>query len=135
MFPEDYAIVEDQVALCGIRCSECDLGNGSVAGTAEKLMKYVHRYDLPSWARELPGGDYIDFKRLDQNLIWVGKSLRCPGCLKGGGSPECPIRLCSKEKGYSSCSQCDDPMTCTRFAWLGEKGETLKNILANGPKS
>jgi hypothetical protein len=130
MLPDDYAIVKDQIAPCGIRCSDCDLGNGSVAETAMGLMNYIKRYDLPSWAHELPGGDEIDFKRFDHDLIWVGKWLRCPGCLRGGGNSNCPIRLCSKEKGYSSCSQCDDLKSCTRYAWLGEKGEMLKNRLA-----
>ena len=130
MLPEDYAIVKDQVAPCGIRCGECDLGNGSVAETAINLMKYIQRYDLPSWAHELPGGKDIDFRQLDQNLIWVGKSLRCPGCLEGGGSPDCPIRICSKEKSLFSCAQCIDLKACTNFNWLGEKGETLKNKLA-----
>lgn len=121
------------MAPCGIRCGECDLGNGSVAETAINLMKYIQRYDLPSWAHELPGGKDIDFEQLDQNLNWVGRSLRCPGCLRGGGSPECPIRLCSKDKGLSSCAQCTDLKACTKFNWLGEKGETLKSKLAESP--
>jgi hypothetical protein len=133
MLPEDYTKVKDQVAPCGLRCGECDLGNGSVAETALSLMKYIKTYDLPSWAHELPGGNNIDFDQLDQNLIWVGKSLRCPGCIRRGGNPDCPIRLCSKEKGLSSCAQCIDLKTCTKFNWLGENGERLKNKLAEGP--
>ena len=132
MLTEDYAIVKDQVAPCGLRCGECNLGNGSVAETAINLMKYIQAYDLPSWAHELPGGVDIDFKRLDQNLIWVGRSLKCPGCLRGGGNPDCPIRLCSKEEGLSSCAQCADLKACTEFNWLGENGERLKSRLAKG---
>jgi hypothetical protein len=132
MLTEDYAIVKDQVAPCGLRCGECDLGNGSVAETAINLMKYIQRYDLPSWAHELPGGNDIDFKRLNQDIIWVERSMRCPGCLKGGGNPDCPIRLCSKEKELSSCGQCADLKACAKFEWLGEKGVRLKKELAEG---
>jgi hypothetical protein len=130
---EDYSIVKDQVAPCGLRCGECNLGNGTVAETAINLRKYIQTYDLPSWADQLPGGVDIDFKQFDNNLIWVGTYLKCPGCLRGGGSPECPIRLCSKEKGFSSCAQCDELKACIKFNWLGEKGEMLKSKLAKGP--
>jgi hypothetical protein len=130
MLTEDYANVKDQVAPCGIRCGECDLGNGSVAETASKLMKYIQRYEIPSWANALPGGNDVDFKRLDQDLVWVGGSMRCPGCLQGGGDPDCPIRSCSREKGFTSCAQCSDLKTCTKFDFLGEKGEMLKSGLS-----
>jgi hypothetical protein len=132
MLTEDHAIVKDQVAPCGIRCGDCDLGNGSVSETATDLMRYVKRYDLPSWAHELPGGSDIDFKQFELNLAWVGKWLKCPGCLRGGGNPECPIRLCAKERDLSNCAQCDDLKVCTKFNWLGEKGESLKDKLADG---
>jgi hypothetical protein len=133
MLPEDYAIVKDQVTYCGLRCGECDMGNGTVAETTMKLMNYLQRYDIASWANQLPGGKDVDFKRLDQDLVWIKKSLRCPGCLNGGGSPDCPIRLCAKEKGFSSCSQCADLRSCSKFNWLGPKGEMLKTKLAEGP--
>jgi hypothetical protein len=132
MLNENYAIVKDQVAPCGLRCGECNLGNGSVAETAINLKKYIQTYGLPSWAHELPGGVNIDFKLLDQNLIWLASFLKCPGCIRGGGNPDCPIRLCSKEKGLSSCAQCDDLKACSKFNWLGEKCEMLKSKLAKG---
>lgn len=133
MLPEDYKVVKDQVAPCGLRCGECDLGNGTVAEMAINLKDYIQKFDLPSWVHELPGGDDIDLDRLDQNLIWVSRSLKCPGCLRGGGNPDCPIRICSKKRGFSSCSQCDDLKACTNFDWLGEHSDILKNRLAKAP--
>jgi hypothetical protein len=129
MLHEKYAAVKDQVAPCGIRCGDCAMGNGSVAETAGNLKMYIQMYELPSWAHELPGGAEIDFKQFDWDLTWVEKFLGCPGCHKGGGSPECPIRICSKEKGFSSCSQCSDLRSCAKFNWLGKKGEMLKTEL------
>ena len=29
----------------------------------------------------------------------------CQGCRAGGGNPQCPIRLCNQEKGYTLCSR------------------------------
>ena len=127
---EDHANVKDQVAPCGLRCGECDLGNGNVAETALNLVTYIRSYDVAKWANQMPGGDDIDFHRLDHFLIWIGGAVRCPGCLKGGGNPECPIRLCSKERGISSCSRCGDLTQCNKFRWLGKTGEHLKNNLA-----
>jgi hypothetical protein len=133
MIPEDYAIVKDMVTPCGIKCGECLMGNGSLRETAIDLSKYLKMYDVASWASAIPGGSDIDFKQLDQNLQWVQRSLKCPGCINGGGSPECPVRICSKEKGHTSCSQCVELMSCHKFDWLGKKGEVLKNELAGRP--
>lgn len=130
MLSKAHSIVKDQVAPCGIRCGDCALGNGSVAETAMNLKKYLQMYDLPSWAHELPDGANIDFEKFNDSLTWVEKFLGCPGCLRGGGNPDCPIRLCSKDKGLSSCGKCDDLKSCTKFDWLGKKGESLKIELA-----
>jgi hypothetical protein len=132
MLTEDYAIVKDQIAPCGIRCGECPLGNGTVSETAMELSKYLQRYEVASWAHEIPGGGEVDFKLFEQNLNWVRNSLKCPGCLNGGGSSECPIRVCSKMKGYFSCSQCAELRACDKFDWLGEKGERQKSELDEG---
>lgn len=133
MLPEDYAVVKDMVAPCGIRCGECTLGTGTVAETAMNLTRYLKMYDVASWAKELPGGADVDFKGFDHDLAWVQKWLRCPGCLNGGGSSTCPIRLCSKEKGFSSCGKCGELEQCSKFDWLGEKGKKLKAELAGSP--
>jgi hypothetical protein len=130
MLQESYELVKGQVAPCGLRCEECDLGNGDVAEAAMKLVTYIRSYDVAKWADQIPGGDDIDFHRLDQNLIWIGGAVRCPGCLKGGGNPECPIRACAKERRLASCASCHELKTCTKFRWLGKTGERLKQKLA-----
>jgi hypothetical protein len=129
MLTEDQANVKGQEAPCGLRCEECDLGNGNVAEAAMSLVTYIRSYDVAKWANQLPGGGDIDFHRLDQNLIWVGGAVRCPGCIKGGGNPDCPIRSCAKGRGFSSCSSCHDLKGCNKFRWLGKSGEKLKKKL------
>jgi hypothetical protein len=133
MQPEAYANVKDQVAPCGIKCGECDMGNGTVTETALNMRNFIARYDVDKWAGLVPGGKDVNFDQLNKNLIWLEESMGCPGCLRGGGNPECPIRLCSKEKGYSSCAQCSDLKTCSKFNWLGEKGDWLRNKLNEIP--
>jgi hypothetical protein len=125
-----YAVVKDQVAPCGIRCGECELGNGGVAGTARALKESLGRYGVSQWVNLLPGGDIVDYPKFEQNLAWVGTMITCPGCLNGGGSPACPIRICSKEKGLGSCGKCDNLEDCDKFDWLGEHGKALKSGLA-----
>ncbi len=126
MLPEDYANVKGQIAPCGLHCEGCSLGNGSVSESAIVLARYLQQYDVASWAHEIPGGSEIDFIRFNQNLNWVSTSIKCPGCIKGGGNPDCPIRLCSKKKGLSSCGPCTDLANCNKFDWLGEGGKKLK---------
>jgi hypothetical protein len=133
MLPDDYAVVKDQVAPCGIRCGDCEMGKGCVAEAAINLKGYLKRYDVPSWAHMLPGGSDVNFKLLDENLVWVSNMMRCSGCLNGGGDPNCPIRLCSREKGLSSCGQCGDLQGCGKFEFLGDHAVILKKELAKGP--
>ena len=130
MIPEDLAIVKDMVGPCGIRCENCTMGNGTFREAAIDLSKYLKMYDVASWASALPGGAEIDFKQLQKSLLWVERSLKCPGCINGGGTPECPVRICSKGKGHSSCSQCADLAPCKNFDWLGEHGKALKKELS-----
>ncbi len=133
MLPENFAIVKGQIAPCGLHCERCNLGNGNVAGSAIILADFLKQYDVASWANQIPGGSEIDFNRLDQSLVWVSRSINCPGCAKGGGNPDCPIRICSKGNGLSTCSQCSGLADCEKFDWLGEGGQRLKKEL--GAKS
>jgi hypothetical protein len=57
------------------------------------------------------------------------KYTNCEGCEKGGGSPDCTIRICAKEKGFSLCNECDEFEGCTKFDWLGDKSFSLKERL------
>lgn len=128
MLKEAFEIVKSQIGPCGITCATCDLGNGTVAETAQKLREYLKMYGVQSWAPTVPGGTDLDFSGLEKALNWVQTYTRCLGCEQGGGPPDCTIRTCSREKGYELCSECTDLEGCEKFSWLGDP-EPLKERL------
>lgn len=116
---------------CGIACGTCDIGNGTLAETAAKLRGFIEYYEVPTWAKAIPGGDGIEFDALIRALEWMKGNLLCVGCEEGGGPPKCPIRECASKRGYELCSQCPDLDPCDKFNWLGDP-ESLKERLRRG---
>lgn len=97
-----------QVTCCGLCCGACASHNGQVQNTAKYLNDLLTVYDFGEWvpllAEVVPATKhYSEFAGL---LDWFS-SFSCPGCEKGGGDPDCPIRLCAKEKGIAGCWECD----------------------------
>ena len=129
MLKEALDQVKDQMGPCGIACATCDLGNGTVAETAMRLREDLQKYGVPQWASQVPGGSDINFDNLDRSLDWVQTYTRCFGCEKGGGPPDCTIKTCAKERGYELCSQCPDLEGCTKFDWLGDYAQKLRDKL------
>ncbi len=122
--------VSNQVAPCGITCGTCDLGNGTAAKTAKKTLDLINGIGIKDWAPMVPGGAVLDWTATEKVLDWMNKYAYCAGCEKGGGPPDCAIRLCANEKGYGLCNQCDEFADCTKFDWLGGFAATLKEKLA-----
>ncbi|MDD1738002.1 MAG: hypothetical protein LUQ02_00300 [Methanothrix sp.] len=46
-----------------------------------------------------------------------------------GARPGCAIRLCAREMGYGLCSSCADLEGCTRFDWLRQHGQEVRDLL------
>ena len=129
MKKEAFEAVKDQMGPCGISCALCDLGNGTVAESAEKVKGYLQNYGVSQWAPLVPGGSEVDFDQLCKSLDWVSASVGCLGCEKGGGPPDCTIRKCAGERGHDICSECGDLAGCGKFDWLGDYGGTLREKL------
>lgn len=132
MLKEAFEQVKDQMGPCGIACANCELGNGTVAETANNLKQKLQAYGVSAWAPQVPGGSNIDFTQLNKALDWVHTYTRCCGCERGGGPPDCAIRTCSKERGYELCSQCPDLEGCTKFDWLQDYAHQLKKKFKEG---
>jgi hypothetical protein len=91
---------------CGLYCGACDIYQKRISISGNELKRVLEAYDFASWASQMPGLEgYETFDKVLTNIItFFGQ---CPGCQKGGGNPECQIRICSKEKGYQTCAECD----------------------------
>ena len=91
---------------CGLYCGACDIYQKRIGTSGNELKRLLDIYGFANWANQIPGLEgYETFDKVLTNVIaFFGQ---CPGCQKGGGNPECPIRICSKEKGYQSCAECD----------------------------
>jgi hypothetical protein len=130
MKEEAFNAVKDQAGPCGIVCGACVLGNGAIAETAAKTKSYITGYGIKEWAPMVPGGAEIDWTETEKTLDWMTKYAGCLGCEKGGGPPDCAIRLCANEKGFQLCSQCGELDDCGKFEWLGGYAATLKDTLS-----
>lgn len=126
---EKQSISKDQAGPCGIVCGACTLGSGTVAETAGQTKKSIVDCQIPSWAPFVPGGEAIDWAAVDRALTWMETYARCAGCENGGGPPDCTIRICAREKGYDLCSSCEELEECTRFDWLRDHGQQIKERL------
>jgi hypothetical protein len=119
----------DQAGPCGIVCIACPLGSGAVAESAGRTRKHIADCQIPMWSPFVPGGEVIDWAAMDRGLDWMEKYTCCAGCGNGGGPPDCTIRICARERGYELCSSCGDLNSCTKFEWLKEHGQLIKEKL------
>jgi len=122
--------VNDQVAYCGVTCGTCGQGSGRAENTAKQLLDLISEIEVKDWAPRVPGGAELDWGATEVTLEWMTKNTGCQGCLYGGGSPDCAIRTCAREKGYDICNECDELEDCTKYDYLGgDKPATLKKKL------
>lgn len=121
--------VNNQIGPCGITCRTCFLGNGSVANSAKKTLDYINMLGIPEWASLVPEGSDLNWDETEKTLTWMTKYAFCEGCEKGGGPPNCGIRICAAEKEYDLCNLCSELDECTKFDWLGEGAAAIKQHL------
>jgi hypothetical protein len=129
MTKEAMENIMNQAGPCGIVCSSCPLGNGTIAETARRTVDFIRDYKILEWAPFVPEGAEVDWAQVARGLDWMTKYTLCAGCEMGGGPPDCTIRICARERGYELCSLCDELETCARFDWLGDHGTRLKETL------
>jgi len=122
--------VKDQVAYCGVTCGTCGQGSGAAADTAKLVLELINEIEVKDWAHRAPGGAELDWVSTEKALDWMTKYTGCQGCMYGGGTPNCAIRACAREKSFSFCNECNELDTCTKYDFLGkEKAVSLKQKL------
>ncbi|MBN1323763.1 MAG: DUF3795 domain-containing protein [Methanotrichaceae archaeon] len=131
MTEEIKGLAVGQAGPCGITCGSCPMGSGLAASDASRAREVIASCKIAEWAPLVPGagGSEIDWDQVERGLIWVEENALCAGCEGGGGPPECPIRICAKDKGFSLCSDCSDLELCSKFDWLQGHGASLKEAL------
>ena len=105
--------VKDQVAYCGLLCSTCSIGNGTVNVLAGNLRKTLTDYGFKHY-----GPKEIDYDALLKGLEVLRSTSHCKGCLKGGGNATCSARACASQKGLSECVECGSEKRCKNAGFI-----------------
>jgi hypothetical protein len=119
---------------CGLYCGACDIYQQRIGKSGNELKSVLDVYHFEQFAKQIPGLEEYDtfYKTLNTLISFFGQ---CPACQKGGGDPECKIRLCCKEKGYQTCAECPS-LPCEKLKPISEGYpgllENLKEIKEGG---
>jgi len=116
--------VRNQIGFCGIWCGSCASGNGAIIEMAKRFEKTVKGYGLEKWVPK----DF-NFKEFMKGLGSLQATAICTGCRKGGGPPNCTIRICALEKRINDCSECNQLAECDRYDRLTKNYPTIKQDL------
>lgn len=118
--------VKNQIGFCGIWCGSCTSGNGATQKLAEKFEALAKKSQnqLETWAPKS-----FNFNEFMKGLTAIHSMPLCPGCRKGGGDPNCKIRICALNKGLTDCSLCDQLLTCKNFEELERSHPKIKECL------
>ena len=129
---------EKLVGYCGLYCGACGIRQGRVKQGVENLRNVIHAYGFDKIAPELAKWEpslthYVKFEEVMDGLAKLFGE--CPGCVDSGGNPECEIRTCSKERGYTTCADCREIEKCERVKRFGEAPRRLREIKAKGVRN
>jgi hypothetical protein len=106
---------ENFTSYCGLCCTDCIPSRVeffSLVYSFDEMLKdiqFEHYAELKSEVTE-------EFRRYPEFLSVLHhiRGLRCSRlCRLGGGNPQCRIRQCAKEKGFSGCWQCTVRPDCS----------------------
>lgn len=124
------------VGYCGLYCGACGIYQGKIKQAVENLRKVIKAYGFDKIASDLakwePAFQYYGEceKVLDG---WVKIFGECPGCVAGGGDPNCAVRECCKEKFYATCAECVEMEKCEKVRRYGaDVIDGLRKIKALG---
>lgn len=123
----------DLVGYCGLYCNACGIRQGQIKTAVNNLRGIVTAYGFDKIMPQLANWE-PSFKHYDEFSQVMGGLVKlfgdCPGCLQGGGDPDCKVRQCAKQKGHRTCAQCNQKEICEPLAPYrkGHAGPALETI-------
>ncbi|TET64514.1 DUF3795 domain-containing protein [Candidatus Bathyarchaeota archaeon] len=127
------------VGYCGLYCNACGIRQEKIKTAVNNLHDILAVYGFDKMMPELAKWEpsFKHYNEFDQVMNGLVKLFGdCPGCLQGGGDPNCKVRDCAKKKTFRTCAECDEAEKCEPLAPYrkGYKGLTpaLQNIKQNG---
>jgi hypothetical protein len=110
------------IAHCGLYCGDCHGFTGVIPDMARDLRKELRDARYEKFAEFISTFSFgKDFKNYDECYKVLGAMVkfRCKkGCLNGGGSPFCKIRICVQKKGLKGCWECSEFKSCETLRFL-----------------
>jgi len=127
---------KDLVGYCSLYCGACGIYLGKIKQAVENLRKIVSAYGFDKIASELAKWEpafqhYTEFENFMEGLVKMFGE--CPGCIKGGGDPNCAVRECCEQKAYTTCPVCPEIERCEKLKRYGLQAlEGLQKIRTMG---
>jgi len=124
------------MGYCGLYCGACGIYQGRIKQAVENLRKVIGCYGFDKIMPELAKWEasfrhYTEFENVMDGLVKLFGE--CPGCIKGGGDPNCAVRECAKQKAYPTCAECTEMKTCEKLKRYGpHASEGLQKIKTVG---
>ena len=129
----------EQTAYCGLWCGGCISGNHELFETARRLAALLEESGFENYAAykategKNPVPTFLQYPAFREVLSEL-PGIECnPTCYHGpcsisvGCTPECPLRVCVKEKGLEGCWECSERSSCPDFAELDSRHPELQN--------
>ena len=101
------------IAPCGMCCGACDILLGKSKNLATEMHRILNGFNIADVGPFFMGIEQERIVNFLNMLKTWSQRRKCPGCLAGGGNPACPIRACSQQQGFLTCTECDK-MPCYR---------------------
>lgn len=122
----------DFVGYCGLYCNACGIRQEKIKTAVKNLNNIITAYGFDKIMPELSQWEpsfkhYKEFEQVMNGLVKLFGD--CPGCLQGGGDPNCKVRSCAKERNFRTCTECGDADNCEHLTPYRKYYEiALKNI-------
>jgi len=122
---------KDLVGYCGLYCGVCGIRQGRIKQAVENLRKIIKFYGFDEVASDMARYEtsfqhYPEFEKVMDGFV---KLLgECPGCVAGGGDPNCAIRKCCRQRGYATCTECAEIDACEKVKQYLVAGKGLRKI-------